>query len=60
MYFPHTKATQLTERIMARVKAKRPDITTTEYNQIFGAVYDELNALPGFSDEIPIRKPIKP
>ena len=43
MRTPDTKAGEVTERIMARIKKLRPDIPTHEYNLIYGQVLLELS-----------------
>ena len=42
MRTPNNKAGDLTERIMARVSSKLPNIPTHEYNRTYEAVLDVL------------------
>lgn len=42
MQTPNTEAGRLTEQVMAKVKAKLPDITTHEYNRTYEAVLEVL------------------
>jgi ABC-type sulfate transport system substrate-binding protein len=43
MDFPDNEATRTTERIMAKVKDKLPDIDVHNYNRTFEAVHEVLN-----------------
>jgi hypothetical protein len=43
MDFPNNEATRMTERIMARVKGKLPEMDTHNYNRTFEAVYEVLS-----------------
>ena len=42
MQFPDTPETRLTEKIMAEVRARNPEMDTSTYNRTFTAVYDTL------------------
>ena len=54
MQTPNTKAGQLTELIMSRIRGKLPELPTHEYNRIYECVLGELNChVLGETYEIP-------
>ena len=42
MQTPNTRAGELTEHIMCRVRSKLPELPTHEYNRVYEAVLGEL------------------
>ncbi len=42
MNFPPTRATQVTERIMTKLRQKLPELTTYHYNRTYEAIWNEL------------------
>lgn len=54
MQTPNTKAGQLTDHIMARIRGKLPTLPTHEYNRVYECVLGELNChVLGETYEIP-------
>lgn len=40
--FPDTPATRLTEKVMARVKSRFPEMNTANYNRTYTAVWEAI------------------